>query len=57
VTDIMTGGYEEKAVESSQHFANYIPIPYGCLTLAALILGALTTVVLSSLAIGIAILR
>ncbi len=47
MTDIMTGGYEEKAVESSQHFANYIPIPYGCMTLVAPILGALILVALT----------
>ena len=38
-------------------YASRIPIPYGCLSLVALILGALTTLVLSSVAIGIAILK
>jgi hypothetical protein len=41
LTDIMTGGYKETTVESSQNFANHIPIPYGCMTLVVLILGAL----------------
>jgi len=41
----------------TQPLTSHIPIPYGCLTLVALTLGTLTTVVVSSLAIGIAILR
>jgi hypothetical protein len=53
----MSGQPEGKIVKVTEPYASRIPIPYGCLTLAALILGALTTVVLSSLAIGIAILR
>jgi hypothetical protein len=53
----MTGGYEENAVEGSQPFANHMPIPYGCMTLVvlilgALILGALTLAAASSLVIA-----
>jgi hypothetical protein len=56
-TEIMTGGYEENAVEGSQTFANHMPIPYGCMTLVvlilgALILGALTLAAASSLVIA-----
>jgi hypothetical protein len=50
----MSGGHEGKI---TQPYASRIPIPYGCLTLAALILGAFTTAVFSTLAIGIAILK
>jgi hypothetical protein len=34
---------------------SHIPIPYGCLSIVALILGAATTIALSSLAVAIAI--
>jgi hypothetical protein len=55
--ELMSRGHEQKIAKITQPFASHIPIPYGCLTLLALILGALTTVVVSSLAIGIAILH
>jgi hypothetical protein len=53
----MSGQPEGKVIKITESYASRIPIPYGCMTLVALILGALTTVVFSSLAIGIAILR
>jgi hypothetical protein len=34
-----------------------IPIPYGCMTMVGLVLAALATVVLSSVVIGMAILK
>jgi hypothetical protein len=34
-----------------------IPIPYGCMTIVGVALGALATIVLSSVVIGIAILK
>jgi hypothetical protein len=55
--ELMSRGHEQEITKITKPFASHIPIPYGCLTLLALILGALTTVVLSSLAIGIAILH
>jgi hypothetical protein len=54
---LMSGGHEQEIAKITKPFASHIPIPYGCLTLLALILGALTTLVVSSLAIGIAILK
>jgi hypothetical protein len=48
---------ERREREMVNAHASQIPTPYGCLSLVALILGALTTFVLSSLAIGIAILK
>jgi hypothetical protein len=49
----MSGRVEEEVARNIQQYASHIPIPYGCLSVLALILG----VVCSSLAIGIAILR
>ncbi len=53
----MRSQHEMEIVKTSRQYASHIPIPYGCLTVVALRLGALTTVVLSSLVIGIAILK
>lgn len=50
----MSDGHEGKI---TQPYTSRIPIPYGCLTVVAVILGSLTTVVFSTLAIGIAILK
>jgi hypothetical protein len=41
----------------ANRFASHFPTPYGCLSLVAVILGALSALVLSSIAIGIAIIR
>jgi hypothetical protein len=49
--------WRERKMASTNTYASHIPIPYGCLSLVALILGALTTLVFSSLAIGMAILK
>ncbi len=53
----MKGDLERRIFRSARAFTNHIPIPYGCLTIIALLLGVLMTVVFSSVAIGIAILR
>ena len=53
----MSRGHEQEIAKITKPFASRIPIPYGCMTLLALILGALTTVVVSTLAIGIAIVK
>jgi len=53
----MNDGREREMVNITQPYASHIPIPYGCLSLVALILSALTTPALSSLAIGMAILK
>jgi hypothetical protein len=54
---LMSRGHEQEFAKITKPFASHIPIPYGCLTLLVLILGALTTLVASSLVIGIAILK
>ncbi|MGA2356006.1 MAG: hypothetical protein ABSG02_16035 [Terriglobales bacterium] len=41
----------------SRQYLGHIPIPYGCLTVAALAVAALTLLVVSSFAIGSAILK
>ena len=51
----MSDKRERQMLKITHGYASHIPIPYGCLSLVALILGALTT--LSFLAIGIAILK
>jgi hypothetical protein len=48
---------EREMVKITHPYASHIPIPYGCLSLVALIVGALTTLLLCSIAIGIAILK
>jgi hypothetical protein len=53
----MSREHEGEVAKITQPLTSHIPIPYGCLTLVALTLGTLTTVVVSLLAIGIAILR
>jgi len=41
----------------TRQYTSHIPIPYGCLTVVAVVLGALATVVVYSMAIAIAILK
>jgi hypothetical protein len=55
----MKGDLERWMISSVRAFTSHIPIPQGCLTMVALLLGVLMTVVFSSVAIGIriAILR
>ena len=53
----MSDGRKREMGKMTNAYASHLPIPYGCLSLVALILGSLTTLVVSSLAIGIAILR
>jgi hypothetical protein len=53
----MSDKRERQMLKITHGYASHIPIPYGCLSLVALILGALTTLALSSVAIGIAILN
>jgi hypothetical protein len=53
----MSRSYESQIARATHQYASHIPIPYGCMSLIALILGALATAVFSSLAIGIAILK
>jgi hypothetical protein len=53
----MTGGHEVETARITQPYSSHIPIPYGCLTVVALVLGFLASVVASSLAIGIVILK
>jgi hypothetical protein len=48
---------EREMVKITHLYSSRIAIPYGCLSLVALIVGALTTLVLGSVAIGIAILK
>jgi len=48
---------EREMVKITHPYSSRIAIPYGCLSLVALIVGALTTLVLGSVAIGIAILK
>jgi hypothetical protein len=44
-------------LEVPRHNASLIPIPYGCMTRFILILGSLGTLLISSVAIGISILK
>jgi hypothetical protein len=53
----MMGDRESGVVHSIRAFTSHVPIPYGCLSVVALLLGALLTVAFSSIAIGIAILK
>jgi hypothetical protein len=49
---------QAKAMERiSRQYLSHIPIPYGCLTILALSVAALTLLVVSSYAIGVAILK
>jgi len=49
---------QAKAMERiSRQYLSHIPIPYGCLTILALSVVALTLLVVSSYAIGVAILK
>jgi hypothetical protein len=41
----------------SRQYLSHIPIPYGCLTVIALAVAALTLLVVSSFAIGAALLK
>jgi hypothetical protein len=53
----MSDKRERDMVKIARSYASHIPMPYGCLSVVALILGAVATLILSSLAIGIAILK
>jgi len=53
----MKGDRESGIVATIRAFTSHVPIPYGCLSIVTLLLGALLTLVFSSIAIGIAILR
>ncbi len=50
----MSDRHEGKMVNRD---ASHFPTPYGCLSLVTLMLGAVSTLVLSSITIGIAIIR
>ncbi len=47
----------EEMAKVSRQFLSHIPIPYGCVTVLALVVAALTLLVVSSFAIGAAILK
>jgi hypothetical protein len=51
----MPGGQASEAVRISRQYLSHTPIPYGCLTVVALVVAALTVLVVSSFAIGAAI--
>jgi hypothetical protein len=53
----MSDKRERDMVKIARSYASHIPMPYGCLSVVALILGALTTLFLSSLAIAMVILK
>lgn len=53
----MKGDHESGMAKGIHALASHIPIPYGCLTVLALVLGVLATVVCTSVAIGIALLK
>ena len=48
---------DTKIEQITRQYTSHIPIPYGCLTVVAIALVALATVVVSSMAIAIAILK
>ncbi|MGA7631532.1 MAG: hypothetical protein WCB11_12240 [Terriglobales bacterium] len=53
----MHGSPVKEVAKISRHYLSHIPIPYGCLTIVALAVAALTLLVVSSFAIGAAILK
>ena len=53
----MIGRREGEMVKTTQELESHIPTPYGCMTLVALILGALSAFGLSVVAVVIAIFR
>jgi hypothetical protein len=53
----MNDRWHQQTVRIAQKFTSHIPIPYGCMTLIALILGVVSTVVASTFAIGSAIFK
>jgi len=53
----MKGKIESGILQVRPQCASHIPIPYGCLSVVAIILAVLATLAASSLAIGIAILK
>jgi hypothetical protein len=53
----MHGRKAKAMARISRQYLSHIPIPYGCLTILALSVAALTLLVVSAYAIGVAILR
>jgi hypothetical protein len=53
----MSGRREGEIVKTTQELESHIPTPYGCMSLVALILGALSALGLSLLALVIAVFR
>jgi hypothetical protein len=53
----MNSSPDTKIGQITRQYTSHIPIPYGCLTVVAVVLGVLATVVASSMAIAIAILK
>ncbi|HEY4840783.1 MAG TPA: hypothetical protein VIH78_02385 [Terriglobales bacterium] len=51
----MHGSPTKEVAKPSRYYLSHIPIPYGCLTVVALAVAALTVLVVSSFAIGAAI--
>lgn len=53
----MSDNQEAITAKLSRQYSSHIPIPYGCLTIVALAVAAITIFVASSFAIGMAILK
>ncbi|MGA3105903.1 MAG: hypothetical protein ABSD53_15585 [Terriglobales bacterium] len=53
----MRDGDAGKIDKINRFFTSHVPIPYGCLTLLALVLGVLGSFVVSALALSAAILK